>query len=207
MDLVINYLAEHWIEVAGAVLSFIYLYLSINQKIGLWIFGFLCSALYVVVFFQSKFYAGMTLQLYYLGVSIYGWLTWKRGKQITGNDLPIIHIPKSMILDVLAVFLVIFILYFFVLSNFTDSPVPRADSFTTALSIIATWMLARKMIENWLLFIVADGVCMGLYFYRELYPTAILFAVYTIMAIIGYFEWKRTMNREWQAKLRKKEIL
>ncbi|HOO19504.1 MAG TPA: nicotinamide riboside transporter PnuC, partial [Paludibacteraceae bacterium] len=118
----------------------------------------------------------------------------------------VIHIPKSMILDVLAVFLVIFILYFFVLSNFTDSPVPRADSFTTALSIIATWMLARKMIENWLLFIVADGVCTGLYFYRELYPTAILFAVYTIMAIIGYFKWKRTMNREWQAKLRKKEI-
>lgn len=196
MDLVINYLAEHWVEVAGAVLSFIYLYLSINQKIGLWIFGFLCSALYVVVFFQSKFYAGMTLQLYYLGVSIYGWITWKRGKQATGNDLPVIHISKSMILDVLAVFLVIFIMYFFVLSNFTDSPLPRADSFTTAVSIIATWMLARKMIENWLLFIIADGICTGLYFYRELYPTAILFAVYTIMAIIGYFEWKRTMNRE-----------
>lgn len=196
MDLVINYLAEHWVEIAGAVLSFIYLYLSINQKIGLWIFGFLCSALYVVVFFQSKFYAGMTLQLYYLGVSIYGWITWKRGEQATGNDLPVIHIPKSMILDVLAVFLVIFIIYFFVLSNFTDLPLPRADSFTTAVSIIATWMLARKMIENWLLFIIADGVCTGLYFYRELYPTAILFAVYTIMAIIGYFEWKKTMNRE-----------
>jgi len=92
-----------------------------------------------------------------------------------------------------AVAIAMFFLYYFVLANYTDSPLPKADSFTTALSIVATWMLARKMIENWILWVIVDGVSAGLYFYKELYPTAILFVIYTIMAVVGYWQWRKSI--------------
>lgn len=189
-----NYLQANWVEIAGTILSIVYLYLSIKQKISLWIFGFLCSAMYVVVFFQSKFYADMSLQFYYLGVSVYGWINWKRGKLQTGHDLPVKRTTARMALIIGLISVVIFAIYSYILIHFTDSPLPKADSFTTALSIVATWMLARKILENWLLWIVVDAASAGMYFYKELYPTAILFVVYTIMAVIGYWQWRKTMN-------------
>ena len=161
----------------------------------MWIFGILCSSLYLVVFFQNKFYAEVTLQLYYLVVSIYGWINWHSGKdKDTGAELPVKNITTKQIAVLSAVTLVVFGLYYYVLSRFTDSPVPAGDSFTVALAITATWMLARKILENWLLFIVSNAACTGLFFYKELYPTAMLFVVYTLMAVVGYFRWKRAME-------------
>ncbi len=190
-----DYIQNNWIEIAGSFLSFIYLILSIKQRSALWIFGFLCSALYIIVFFQSKFYADMTLQFYYVFISVYGWINWKKGRQNSGKELPVTHTPKKITLYLIPASTLIFFIYYFILIH-TDSPLPIGDSFTTALSIIATWMLARKYIEYWLVFIVVDGVSAGLYFYKELYPTAILFIVYTIMAVIGYFQWKKTLKTE-----------
>jgi len=191
----INYISQHYIEITGAVLSLIYLYLSIKQKIGLWIFGFLCSALYVVVFFNSKFYADMSLQFYYLGVSVYGWISWKSGKLHTGKELPVKRVNIRQVIVLSAITISVFLLYYFILARYTDSPLPISDSFTTALSITATWMLAKKLIEHWLLWIVVDAVSAGLYFYKELYPTAILFILYTIMAVAGFVEWKKASDK------------
>lgn len=193
MNAILTYLQTNWIEIIGSILSLVYLYLSINQKVSLWIFGFLCSAMYVVVFFQSKFYADMSLQFYYLGVSVYGWVSWKTGKQHTGKELPVKRTNLKQAIVISAVAIALFSLYYFVLANYTDSPLPKADSFTTALSIVATWMLARKMIEHWMLWVIVDGVSAGLYFYKELYPTAILFIIYTIMAVVGYWQWKKNL--------------
>jgi len=90
-----TYLHTNWVEIVGVILSLIYLYLSIKQKVSLWIFGFLSSALYIVVFFQTKFYADMSLQFYYLVISVYGWLNWKMGKAGTGHeDIQEAHIPS-----------------------------------------------------------------------------------------------------------------
>lgn len=195
MEVVFTYLQANWIELLGSVLSIIYLYLSIKQKASLWIFGFLCSALYVVVFFQSKFYADMSLQFYYLGVSVFGWISWKAGKQENRKELPVKRTTPLSGAIILIIALVLYFLYYFILSEYTDSPLPKADSFTTALSIVATWMLARKMIEHWWLWIIVDSVSAGLYFYKALYPTAILFVIYTIMAIIGYRQWKKSLPK------------
>lgn len=197
----IDYISQHYIEITGAVLSLIYLYLSIKQKISLWIFGFLCSALYVVVFFNSKFYADMSLQFYYLGVSVYGWISWKSGKLHTGKELPVKRTKVKQALILFLITLSVFLLYYFILARFTDSPLPASDSFTTALSITATWMLAKKLIEHWLLWIVVDAVSAGLYFYKELYPTAVLFIIYTIMAIAGFVEWKKASQQATRQKL------
>lgn len=196
----IQFISQHYIEIIGSILSLIYLYLSIKQKISLWIFGFLCSALYVVVFYQSKFYADMSLQFYYLGVSIYGWFSWKLGKLHSGKELPVkrTNLKQGLILSLIT--LVIFILYYFILTQYTDSPLPFADSFTTAISITATWMLAKKMIEHWILWIIVDVVSSGLYFYKELYPTAGLFIVYTIMAVVGFVQWRKNLYIDIQSK-------
>ena len=195
MEVVIAYLQANWIELAGSVLSIIYLYLSIKQRVSLWIFGFLCSLLYVVVFFQSKFYADMSLQFYYLGVSVLGWISWKAGKPENRKELPVKRTTPLSGAIILVIALVLYFLYYFILSEYTDSPLPKADAFTTALSIVATWMLARKMIEHWWLWIIVDSVSAGLYFYKALYPTAILFVIYTIMAIIGYRQWKKSLPK------------
>lgn len=190
----LKYLLNHYIEIIGSLLSLIYLYLSIKQRISLWIFGFLCSALYIVVFFQSKFYADMSLQFYYLAVSVFGWLSWRNGKQYSGKELPVRKTKKLQAIVLSLITFVVFLLYYFVLTHYTDSPLPMADSFTTALSITATWMLARKIIEHWILWIIVDGLSAGLYIYKGLYPTAILFVIYTVMAIVGWYQWKKNIN-------------
>jgi len=188
-----QYLSEHYIEIIGSGLSLIYLYLSIKQKISLWIFGFLSSALYIVVFFQSKFYADMSLQFYYLAVSVFGWISWRSGKQQSGKELPLKRTKKLQALVLMLITTFVFLLDYFVLTHYTDSPLPMADSFTTALSITATWMLARKLIEHWILWVIVDGLSAGLYFYKELYPTAILFVIYTMMALAGWLQWRKTL--------------
>jgi nicotinamide mononucleotide transporter len=90
--------------------------------------------------------------------------------------------------------LLLFALIWFILKNYTDSNVPVADSLATSLSIVATWMLARKILEHWLVWIFVDLFSIGLFWYKELYPTVVLFVVYTIMAVVGYFEWKKDFD-------------
>lgn len=193
--MLLTYFETNWIEIVGALLSLIYLYLSIKQNISLWIFGFFASAFYIVVFFQSKFYADMSLQFYYLGVSVYGWINWKYGTHQSGKELPATRTTKSMTFQLSLASVLIYLIYYIILAKFTDSTIPIADSMVGMLSVIGTWMLARKLIENWLVWIIADGLATGLFFYKELYITAILFIIYTAMAAVGYWQWKKTMEK------------
>jgi nicotinamide mononucleotide transporter len=189
----IKYIQTNWIEIVGAILSLIYLYLSIKQKVSLWFYGIISSLFYIVVFFQTKFYADMSLQFYYVAISIYGWINWKQGKLETGEELPTTQMSKRLFLNLILATLLIYLIYYVILAKFTDSTIPKADSLVGALSVIGTWMLARKLIENWLVWILADGLCVGLYLYKGLYPTAILFVIYTLMAVVGYLQWKKDL--------------
>ncbi len=191
----INYIQTHWIEIVGALLSLIYLDLSIKQKVSLWFFGIISSVFYIVIFFQTKFYADMSLQFYYVFISIYGWLNWKRGNQGSGEELPTTQLSKRLLLNLVVATGLIYIVYYLILSKFTDSTIPKADSLVGALSVVGTWMLARKLIENWLVWIVADALCVGLYIYKGLFPTAILFIVYTVMSVVGYWQWRKRMKK------------
>lgn len=191
--MILDYIQTNWIEIVGAVLSLIYLYLSIRQKVSLWFYGIVSSVFYIVVFFQTKFYADMSLQFYYVAISIYGWINWKQGKPGTGEELPATQMSKRLFLNLCIATALIYLAYYLVLAKFTDSTIPKADSLVGALSVVGTWMLARKLIENWLVWIVADGLCVGLYVYKALYPTAILFIIYTLMAVVGYWQWKKAI--------------
>lgn len=194
-------------ELLGAILGFIYIFLSIRQNIWTWPVGLLTSALYVWVFFQSRLYADMGLQLYYVLVSIYGWFEWVKGKSSdTGEKLTISRLPLKLgvVLLVISILLVFFMWY--VLKNYTDSPVPFADSLATALSIIATWMLARKILEHWLVWIFVDAFSIGLFWYKELYPTVVLFIVYTFMAVLGFVEWRKELVHARARKPGEREV-
>lgn len=190
-----NWLTNNYIELFAALTGFVYIYFSINEKIWLWPWGIATSSFLVVVFFTSKFYADMGLQVYYVVISIYGWAHWARkGKLFEEKNLPVIKLNFALSLRLLLISILIFITIAFILIRFTDSPIPWWDSFTTSLSIVATWMLARKYIEQWLIWILVDMVSTGLYIYRELYITAILMTVYGILAIVGYRVWKKSLR-------------
>jgi len=192
VELITTYLTNNYIEVAATLLSLIYVWLSVKQKISLWLFGFLSAALFAVVFFQAKLYAVMTLQFYYLAVSVYGWINWKKAATDTGKEMPVKNINSRELLIFSLLTTGTFLLYYYILRTYTDSPLPLIDSLTTALSITATWMLAKKIIEHWLIWIVVDVISVSLYLYKELYSTSLLFVVYTIMAVVGFIHWRRS---------------
>jgi nicotinamide mononucleotide transporter len=193
--LITEWLTVHYIEVLGAILGLCYILFSIRQSILTWPTGLATSVLYIFVFFRAKFYADMALQFYYVFISIYGWYLWNKGNPSEkNNSLPIKQLNFKMIINSVAVSSVLFIVIYFILKNHTDSPVPVMDALTTALSIVATYLLARKFIEHWLIWIFVDLVSAGLYVYKSLWPTVILFVVYTLMAIAGFREWKKDLK-------------
>jgi len=192
-----DWLADHYIELLGVITSLIYLYFSVRQIIWLWPFGILSAALFIFIFLNSKFYADMGLQVYYLGISIYGWLYWARGSKNgeVHKELQVSRITGSLAGKLLGIGLVLFFGIVAVLKYLTDSDVPWGDGFTTAASIVATWMLARKILEHWLIWIVVDLVAASLYFYKGLYPSTFLYIIYSIIAVLGYSQWKKKIYR------------
>ncbi len=212
-----DWLINNYIEVFGALAGIIYVILEIRQTIWLWPVGIITSAVYIWVFFTGKLYADMSLQVYYLVISILGWYWWARGSGVAGRslgegraqgselraegpghkeELQVTRLKLSTGVMLSIVFIPLFAVMWLVLDRLTDSPVPVMDSFITSLSIIATWMLARKIYEHWLLWIVVNTVATGLFLTRGLYPTVILYFVYGVMSFAGLKAWRKTIREE-----------
>lgn len=184
-------------EIIGACIGLLYLYLEYKANVWLWPVGIVMSLFYVVIFFHDKFYADAAVYLYYIGANVYGLIAWRKSQRMQQENKiedSIIHTPKKQILPLALVSAVLWVIIFLILHNFTDSPVPWGDAFTTALSVVAMWMLAQKQLEQWLLWVVVNAVSLCLYVWKGLYPTAVLFAVYTAVAVMGYFNWKKEMG-------------
>ena len=186
---------EYALEVLGTLVGLIYLWLEYRASIYLWIASVIMPAIYIFVYYEAGLYADFGINIYYLGAAVYGWLVWKYGhKSAEQQELPITKMPKRSWLKALGVFLVAQFLIAWILINFTDSDVPWWDAFTTALSIIGMWMLARKYLEQWWVWIVVDVVCVGLYIYKGLYFTSGLYALYSVIAVFGWLNWQRLMK-------------
>jgi len=190
-----EWLLSNKIELLGAILGILYIVFSIRQNILTWPTGLLTSLLYIVVFFKSGVYAAMGLQVYYVFISIYGWYFWLKGKNTNNKSLlPVQLVNKRLWIKIGLISILIYSAILFILIKFSDSDVPYLDSLTTSLSIVATWMLAKKYIEHWIIWIFVDLVSTGLYIYKNLWPTVVLFIIYTIMAFLGYIEWKKDLK-------------
>jgi nicotinamide mononucleotide transporter len=197
MNQVFEWIFANWFELSAAALGLFSIYFQIKQNAFYWPISIVMVSMYIFVYYNSKFYADMSLQFYYLGVSFYGWYYWIKGaKNNSQSKVKVTSLDKKTSFLASAISIFFFAIIYFLLKCFTDSDVPFGDAFTTALSFVATWLLARKILENWIFWIVVDFVSTGLYIYKGLYATAVLFFVLTILAFIGYYKWKKSMNYE-----------
>ena len=197
---------ETAIEITGTIVGFIYIWLEYRASIYLWIASIVMPAIYLYIYYNAGLYADFGINIYYLLIAIYGWLAWRYGFTLFGKkdnknkELKIARTPKRVWARLFFTYILAQIAITFILTHYTDSNVPICDSFTTALSIVGMWMLARKYLEQWWVWLVVDAASAGLYIYKELYFTAVLYAIYAIISIFGYIEWRKIMlqdeNRE-----------
>ena len=181
-----DFLANHWLDIVTTVLGLAYILLEYKASVWMWLVGFMMQALGIVL-------ADCGMEFYYLVMTVYGYWRWIHGSK-ENKELKITHFPKKMILPWLAIIAAVWLVIYLLLINFTNSTVPVADSFTTALSIIGIWALAHKYLEQWFIWIAVDVVTCALYFYKDIPFKASLYALYVIIAIFGYRKWLKMMN-------------
>lgn len=189
------------LQIAGLAIGLVYLYYEYHASPKVWIVGLIMPMISMFVYFRKGLYADFGMNIYYLLMAVYGYMAWtgifssgkKKASGKSSEGLKIRHLPAPGYLPVVAVTAVIWVAIALFLINATDSTVPWADAFTTAMSITGTWMLARKYIEQWLAWILVDSVCVVLYIYKGIYPYALLYAIYTVIAFFGYRKWHRMM--------------
>lgn len=194
----------NYLELLGTLVGVVYLWLEYRASIYLWLACIVMPAIYLVVYYRAGLYADFGINIYYLLVSIYGWIVWKRGERrrhreaVPAEDasLSITSMPGRMYLPLAAILIVCWLGIAWILIRYTDSNVPWMDSFTTALSIVAMWMLARKYVEQWWAWMIVDWVCCGLYLYKALYFTSALYALYAVVAFFGWRKWLKLMETE-----------
>lgn len=192
---------EQAIEIIGTLVGIIYLWLEYRASIYLWMASIIMPAIYLYVYYNAGLYADFGINIYYLLIALYGWAAWRYGFHLFGSkkkeekELAITHTPKRVWGKLALTYIAAQCAITYILVNYTDSTVPWWDSFTTALSIVGMWMLARKYIEQWWVWLVVDAVSAWLYIYKGLYFTAVLYAVYAIISIFGYFKWRKLMQK------------
>ena len=182
------------LQIVGTLLGLIYLWLEYKANIWVWIVGAIMPMVHGVLYLESGIYADAAMQLYYVAAGIYGLAVWRR-KPKRSDDGVIRRTPRSWIFPLVVVYALLHVALYFLLVEFTDSRVPLFDSMSTALSIVAMWMLSRKLVEQWLVWLVVDMISVGLYLYKGIPLTACLYTVYCILAVAGYLRWTREANR------------
>lgn len=184
----------NYLEIAGTVAGLVYLYLEYKASVWLWAASIVMPAIYLGVYYQAGLYADFGISIYYIIASLYGAVCWLRGNRGDDEAVGITSFPKKLYAPIFLTIAVLMLLMGLILRRFTDSTVPWADAFTTSLSIVAMWMLARKYLEQWIMWIIADIACAILYVYKDLWFTGGLYALYAVIAVFGYLKWKRLMH-------------
>jgi len=189
----ITFLAGHWLDIVTTVLGLAYILLEYRASIWMWAVGFAMQALGIVLYYQKGLYADCGMEFYYLAMTVYGYWKWIHGTA-SKEALPIRHFPRKLVFPWIVIIAVVWGLIYWLLITFTNSNVPLADSFTTALSIVGIWALAHKYLEQWFIWIAVDAVTCVLYFYKDIPFKASLYAIYVVIAIMGWRKWNKMMQ-------------
>lgn len=179
------------LQIVGVVLGLLYLYLEYRADIRLWIVGLIMPLVHGALYYNAGLYADFSMQLYYILAGLYGWIVWRNAPRHKSGQTQIRHTPLRIVPALIAVYAVAHVGIYFLLAHFTNSTVPVWDSLTTALCIVAMWMLSRKYVEQWLVWLVVDVVTVGLYLYKDIPLTGGLYALYSALAIAGYLRWRK----------------
>ena len=194
ITLFLNDIEFNWsiIETLAVISSVIYVVLAAKESILCWGAAAISVSLYIYICFSAQLYPETGLQIFYLCMALYGYYSWNKKEQ----SLQIIEWSISKHLTVLILGAILTFLMGFYFTTYTDAKMPILDSFTTVFSIFATYMVAKKILGNWLYWIVIDTVSVYLYFSRDLHLTSLLFITYTIIAIFGYSNWLKMMQKD-----------
>ena len=181
-------------EIVAALFGVVSVFLSVRQNIWSWPTAIVNVGMYIVVFYRSKLYSDTGLQVVYVVLNFYGWYQWLYGGK-NRTELPVTR-TSSRLWAILAVIAAVstMALGTFVSRN-TDAALPYMDALTTSTSLVAQWMMTRKLLENWIIWVSVDVVYIGMYIYKDLLVTAVLYLVFLVLSVMGYIQWKRTLNR------------
>lgn len=178
------------IEMIAVLLGLANVGLLMRRSIWNFPFGLAMVAIYAVIFYEEKLYSDAILQIFFFIVQIYGWAQWARARDDDGLVIVKTLQPRPALIYSTAA-LTLWIVFGASMKTYTDAAFPFWDSSILALSVVAQIMLARRLIENWFLWIAVDLLAIGLYAAKDLYPTAALYAVFLAMSVGGYFSWRR----------------
>jgi nicotinamide mononucleotide transporter len=185
-----------WPWEAIAVVSLIaYLTLAIRQSIYCWLAAIIGSSIYLVLMFQVGLYMESALQIFYIAMALYGWHHWNHGSA-HGNSLPVVSWPLAFHILPLITIATLTVLSGYLLSVLSDASLPYADSFTTWGAIAATWMVARKVLQNWHYWFVIDSISFVIYVSKGLWLTAFLYLFYLVLIVVGLRSWREAESSQ-----------
>ncbi len=194
------------LEILGFTIGLLYLWWEYHADWRMWYASMVMPFISMWIYFNKGIYADFAINIYYLVIAVYGFIVWTKGHKKSPSrkieddansekkTTPITNIPPRMLAACVGVFLALWVGLYLILNYLTDSTVPIPDAFTTALSIVGMWMLARKYLQQWIAWILVDAVCTCLYWYKGIPLYAILYAIYTVIAFFGYRKWHRLMT-------------
>ena len=181
------------LEAAAAGFGILAVWLTTRENVWCWPTGLINVGLYIIVFYQARLYADMGLQLVYVVLCIYGWYHWLHGGKDHGK-LQVSRVTARSLGVSFLVAVVFFLILGFVLARTTNADLPYLDSALASFSLVAQYFQTRKWIENWIVWIAVDIVYVGMYIYKQLYLTAGLYAVFLVLAVVGYSKWRQTID-------------
>ncbi|WP_437922236.1 nicotinamide riboside transporter PnuC [Sphingobacterium sp. LRF_L2] len=185
-----QFLATSALEWLATITGFLCVFLAARQNILNWPISIISVCTFAYIFFTSKLYGDAILQFYFLSTAIYGWYYWQRIESI--QDRPIKSLDRKQFLITIFITIALAVSIGYLLDRFTDTDVPYADGLCTAMSLVAQFLMTRKVLQNWLIWVVVDIFYIPLYIHKDLLLTAVLYIAFTIIAWNGYKDWKRT---------------
>ena len=193
--------AQSLLEIIAVITAVLYLAFAIREKIVCWFFAAISTAIYAWLFIEAKLYMESMLNVFYLAMAGYGWFVWTSGRD-DGHERPIVVWPLKTHLIAIVVVVVLSVVSGYGLSNYSDAAFPYIDSLTTWFAIWGTFLVARKVLENWWYWLLIDITSVFIYWSRDLQLTSILFAIYVVMIPIGLISWTRSMHAQEPGELR-----
>jgi len=185
---------QTWLEIAGVFTGLLCVYLAAINNIWNWPIAIISVGIYIFIFYDKHLFADTGLQVYFMAMNFYGWYYWSR-KPATEEKSPVLLITrKEIIFSAIAIVVFTFILGS--LLKYTSASYPFIDSFCTACSLVAQVFLARKVLENWLIWIFVDVIYVGVYIFKGLDLTAVMYGIYVGIALLGYFDWKKDYKKQ-----------
>ncbi len=194
-EFITGFLGASAIEMLASISGFICVFLLIRRNIWNWFFGLIQVTLFVWIFYQYKLYSDALLHIIYIALQFYGWWNWYHHKN-NQNQLVIEWTSFSFFSKILLFSFISTLILGYIMDTYTDASFAYADAFTTCTSLLAQWLLTRRHLLNWLLWIIVDIVAIIIYLQKGLFPTTVLYATFLIMAIVGQYSWWRTYQQQ-----------